>query len=163
MTCFPPARKFWSRFREERTRSVWCRFYAKSKISWASVCTLPISTISCGARSQQADSEYVAGLAADLGLPCTIERRDVRAYQKRKRLSLEEAAREVRYQFLARGSPEDRGSQGGSRSHSKRSGRDRLAAHSARGGDEGFERIAAPAGIESERSRFEPGTAIVRG
>jgi tRNA(Ile)-lysidine synthase len=48
-----------------------------------------------------ADAEYVADLAKKLGIPATIERREVRGYRKEKRLSLEEAAREVRYRFLA--------------------------------------------------------------
>jgi len=48
-----------------------------------------------------ADARYVADLAQRLGLPATMEQRDVKAYQRSKRLSLEEAAREVRYNFLA--------------------------------------------------------------
>ncbi len=48
-----------------------------------------------------ADAAYVAELAGNLGVPVTIEARDVRAYRVEKRLSLEEAAREVRYGFLA--------------------------------------------------------------
>jgi tRNA(Ile)-lysidine synthase len=48
-----------------------------------------------------ADAEYVSDLARKLGIPCTIEKRDVKGYQKEQRLSLEEAAREVRYRFLA--------------------------------------------------------------
>jgi tRNA(Ile)-lysidine synthase len=48
-----------------------------------------------------ADADYVAGLAHRLGVPATIERRDVGAYQDQRRLSLEEAAREVRYDYLA--------------------------------------------------------------
>ena len=47
------------------------------------------------------DARYVAGLAKRLGIPATIEKRDVRAYQKEHGISLEEAAREVRYKFLA--------------------------------------------------------------
>jgi tRNA(Ile)-lysidine synthase len=43
----------------------------------------------------------VLDLCHRLGLPVTVEQRDVRAYQKAHRLSLEEAAREVRYAFLA--------------------------------------------------------------
>lgn len=54
-----------------------------------------------GAESE-ADAAYVAGLAHRLGIPATIEERDVREYQARRHLSLEEAAREVRYDFLAR-------------------------------------------------------------
>jgi len=48
-----------------------------------------------------ADARYVAGLARRLAIPATIEQRDVKAYQTEHRLSLEEAAREVRYAFLA--------------------------------------------------------------
>ncbi|MFW6125969.1 MAG: tRNA lysidine(34) synthetase TilS [Chloroflexota bacterium] len=46
-----------------------------------------------------ADARYVEGLAGRLGIPALIEARDVRAYQQKHRLSLEEAARHVRYQF----------------------------------------------------------------
>jgi tRNA(Ile)-lysidine synthase len=53
-------------------------------------------------RDSDADAAYVAGLARRLGLPAAIESRDVKAYRKNYRLSLEEAAREVRYSFLAR-------------------------------------------------------------
>jgi len=49
-----------------------------------------------------ADAAYVAGLARRLGVPATIESEDVQLYRKERRLSLEEAAREVRYSFLAR-------------------------------------------------------------
>jgi tRNA(Ile)-lysidine synthase len=49
----------------------------------------------------EADSRYVAGLARRLGIPATIESRDVKAYRKKNRISLEEAARDVRYNFLA--------------------------------------------------------------
>jgi tRNA(Ile)-lysidine synthase len=48
-----------------------------------------------------ADADYVADLSRQLGIPATIEKRDVLGYQKQKHLSLEEAAREVRYRFLA--------------------------------------------------------------
>lgn len=51
--------------------------------------------------ASQADAEYVAGLAKRLGIPATVTSRDVKFYQKQHRLSLEEAAREVRYDFLA--------------------------------------------------------------
>ncbi len=52
-----------------------------------------------GAESE-ADAEYVYDLARKWNIPATIERRDVKGYQKEQRLSLEEAAREVRYSFL---------------------------------------------------------------
>jgi len=53
-----------------------------------------------GAESE-ADARYVADLACRLSIPASIERRDVMAYHARQRISLEEAAREVRYAFLA--------------------------------------------------------------
>ncbi|MGD9143339.1 MAG: tRNA lysidine(34) synthetase TilS [Dehalococcoidia bacterium] len=53
-----------------------------------------------GAESD-ADAEYVAELAGRIGIPATVESRDVTAYQKKNGLSPEEAAREVRYAFLA--------------------------------------------------------------
>jgi len=48
-----------------------------------------------------ADARYVAELARQLDIPATIDQRDVRGYQTKQRLSPEEAAREVRYTFLA--------------------------------------------------------------
>jgi tRNA(Ile)-lysidine synthase len=52
-----------------------------------------------GAESE-ADARFVSQLAQQLGIPATMEQRDVKAYQARQRISLEEAAREVRYAFL---------------------------------------------------------------
>ncbi len=52
-------------------------------------------------KDSEADAKYVAGLAKRLSLPATITSRDVKSYRKQHRLSLEEAAREVRYDFLA--------------------------------------------------------------
>lgn len=49
----------------------------------------------------EADARYVSALADRLGVPVTIAQRDVKGYQARHRISLEEAAREVRYTFLA--------------------------------------------------------------
>jgi len=53
-----------------------------------------------GAESE-ADAQYVSDLARRLDIPATIEQRDVKGYQARAHISLEEAAREVRYTFLA--------------------------------------------------------------
>ena len=47
------------------------------------------------------DARYVSRLAKRLGVAATIESRDVRDYQATHRLSLEDAARQVRYRFLA--------------------------------------------------------------
>lgn len=48
-----------------------------------------------------ADARYVAEFSGTLGIPVTVEKRDVEAYRKEHRLSLEEAAREVRYDFFS--------------------------------------------------------------
>ncbi len=47
------------------------------------------------------DAQYVSNLAQRLNISATIDRRDVKAYRAQQRTSLEEAAREVRYTFLA--------------------------------------------------------------
>ncbi len=49
----------------------------------------------------EADARYVSQLAQKFNLPVTIEKRDVKEYRVRESTSLEEAAREVRYAFLA--------------------------------------------------------------
>ena len=46
------------------------------------------------------DARFVAELAERWGLPCIVERRDVPAESRRRRATLEQAAREVRYEFL---------------------------------------------------------------
>jgi tRNA(Ile)-lysidine synthase len=48
-----------------------------------------------------ADAQYVLDLCHELAIPVTIEQVNVRKYQKENKLSLEEAAREVRYGFFA--------------------------------------------------------------
>jgi tRNA(Ile)-lysidine synthase len=45
------------------------------------------------------DAEFVSALAGKFSLPFYLEKKDVRAFQRRRRLSLEEAARQVRYAF----------------------------------------------------------------
>jgi len=52
-------------------------------------------------KSSTADAQYVLDLCHELGIPITIEQRDVRSYQKEHKISLEEAARDVRYSFFA--------------------------------------------------------------
>src|SRR5512147_1536859 len=48
----------------------------------------------------QADADFVRDIAQQWNLPCTIEARDVAAFARQQKLSLEEAARQVRYGFL---------------------------------------------------------------
>ena len=65
---------------------------------------LHVAHLDHGLRGEEsaADAAFVARLARDWGLPATVEAADVRAVQQVQRLSLEEAARYVRYAFLAR-------------------------------------------------------------
>jgi len=49
----------------------------------------------------EADALYVADLAKQVGVPITIDGQDVVAYRADRKCSLEEAARELRYDFLA--------------------------------------------------------------
>ena len=48
------------------------------------------------------DAEFVVSLCDRLGLACYSEKLDVQAYRRDKRLSLETAARQVRYSFFHR-------------------------------------------------------------
>jgi len=50
----------------------------------------------------EADAKYVSNLANSLGIPITIDRQDVAAYRIERNFSVEEAARELRYAFLAK-------------------------------------------------------------
>ena len=50
----------------------------------------------------EADAKYVSNLAGSLGIPITIDRQDVAAYRTERNYSIEEAARELRYGFLAK-------------------------------------------------------------
>jgi tRNA(Ile)-lysidine synthase len=50
----------------------------------------------------EADAAFVTRLAAEWGLPATVEARDVPALAKERKLAIEEAARQARYAFLGR-------------------------------------------------------------
>jgi tRNA(Ile)-lysidine synthase len=64
-------------------------------------CRLHVAHLDHGLRPESsADAEFVRELSERLGLPCTIERRDVAPYRGARKLSPEAAAREVRYAFL---------------------------------------------------------------
>ncbi len=66
--------------------------------------TLHVAHLNHQLRGTDADDDatFVAQLAADWDLPCTIVARHVRAYAERERLAIEEAARQMRYGFLAK-------------------------------------------------------------
>ena len=53
-------------------------------------------------KESDADAEYVCRLAGNIGIECTVEKVDVPEIQRTLRLSPEEAARLVRYEFLER-------------------------------------------------------------
>ncbi|MDA0988446.1 MAG: tRNA lysidine(34) synthetase TilS [Chloroflexi bacterium] len=53
-------------------------------------------------RESRADAQFVEETTSGLSLPVTIEQEDVASYRAGRHLSLEEAAREVRYTFLSR-------------------------------------------------------------
>jgi len=57
-----------------------------------------------GIRGESADmdEEFVRSLARDWNLPATVERTDVPALRRKLRMSEEEAARQIRYEFLYR-------------------------------------------------------------
>ena len=50
----------------------------------------------------EADAKYVANLAGKLDIPVTVGKRDVAVYKAERNCSMEEAARELRYDFLAK-------------------------------------------------------------
>ena len=63
---------------------------------------LHIAHLDHGLRGDEsgADASYVESVAAALGIPATIEKKDVAEWRKESKTSVEEAAREVRYHFL---------------------------------------------------------------
>jgi tRNA(Ile)-lysidine synthase len=73
-----------------------CRLRARYQLS------LHVAHLHHGMRGAEADAdaEYVRALAADWGLPHTIEQVDVPALARERRLAPEEAARRARYAFL---------------------------------------------------------------
>ena len=66
--------------------------------------TLGVAHLNHGLRRRESDreAEFVRHLAEGFKLPCFIEKEAVRQYQRLKKLSLEEAARESRYRFYLR-------------------------------------------------------------
>jgi tRNA(Ile)-lysidine synthase len=66
--------------------------------------SLHVAHMDHGLRGQESreDAQFVEEAAHQLDLPATLEQADVESYRVSHRLSLEEAAREVRYSFLSR-------------------------------------------------------------
>lgn len=63
-----------------------------------------VAHLNHGARGAESDADaaFVSALADEWGVPVTVERRDVPALARKHHLAFEEAARRVRYAFLAR-------------------------------------------------------------
>ncbi|MFC1894273.1 tRNA lysidine(34) synthetase TilS [Chloroflexota bacterium] len=80
-----------------------CLLHILSRLKVELSITLHLAHLNHQLRGAEADADarYVADTARQMGIPAIIEQRDVAAYQAQQRLSLEEAAREVRYNFLA--------------------------------------------------------------
>ncbi|MSQ14674.1 MAG: tRNA lysidine(34) synthetase TilS [Dehalococcoidia bacterium] len=64
---------------------------------------LTIAHLDHGLRGEDAemDASFVAQIATEMDVPSVIEKRDVRAFKESHKLSWEEAARILRYEFLA--------------------------------------------------------------
>ncbi|MBM4433377.1 MAG: tRNA lysidine(34) synthetase TilS, partial [Chloroflexi bacterium] len=80
-----------------------CLLYVLAKLQKELALKLHVAHLNHQLREEEsdADAEYVSSLARKLNIPATIEKRNVKAYRARHRLSLEGDAREVRYTFLA--------------------------------------------------------------
>jgi tRNA(Ile)-lysidine synthase len=81
-----------------------CLLHALRALSTHLACSLHAAHLHHGIRGQEADEDarFVAGICQEWGLACTIERADVPQLAREHKLSLEEAARQARYAFLAR-------------------------------------------------------------
>ncbi len=79
-----------------------CLLHLLSQIGEELGITLHAVHLNHGLRGKeaQADARYVAELAARLGVPLSVEKRDVLSFKKKHHSSVEEAAREVRYLFF---------------------------------------------------------------
>lgn len=69
--------------------------------------TLHVAHLNHGLRpDSDTDADFVARVASEWNVPCTVERVDVAAFAREKRLSIEEAGRLCRYTLFARLTPE---------------------------------------------------------
>jgi len=80
-----------------------CLLYALHRVKAVLPLQLHVAHLDHDLRPDSAeDARFVSQLALELGLRLSVEKGDVRGFQRRHRTTLEEAAREVRYAFLAR-------------------------------------------------------------
>ena len=80
-----------------------CLLHALKRLRRAYRMHLHVAHLNHGTRGRasHADAEFVEGIAADWKLPVTVEKRDVPILAEEHGLAFEEAARRVRYAFLA--------------------------------------------------------------
>jgi len=80
-----------------------CLLHALRHLAGGYDLTLHVAHLNHHIRGAEADADaaFVAALAAEWNLPCTIAARDVPALARRHKLAIEEAARQARYTFLA--------------------------------------------------------------
>jgi len=80
-----------------------CLLHVLRQLAPAYAARLHVAHLNHGLRGEASDQDaaYVASLAQAWGLPYTIERADVAAQAEQRHLSIEEAARQARYRFLA--------------------------------------------------------------
>jgi tRNA(Ile)-lysidine synthase len=79
-----------------------CLLHALCQLKQEYRLALHVAHLHHGLRGADADADagFVQVLAADWGLPCTLERADVHSLAREQHLSIEEAARRARYTFL---------------------------------------------------------------
>ena len=81
-----------------------CLLHALARLRGELGICLHVAHLDHGLRGAESGSEadFVRETAAEWGIAATVEHIDVAAYRSQHRLTLEEAARQVRYDFLAR-------------------------------------------------------------
>lgn len=81
-----------------------CMLHALCQLRQEYQWTLHVAHLHHGLRGSEADADaaFVRSIAVEWGLPCTTEQIDVPALAREQRIAFEEAARRVRYEFLAR-------------------------------------------------------------
>lgn len=80
-----------------------CLLYILNNLKSRLNISLHIAHLNHGLRARESDNDarFVTRLTKKLGLPVTVRREGVAEYKKYKKYSLEEAAREKRYEFFA--------------------------------------------------------------
>jgi len=80
-----------------------CLLHVLNRLQTQRGFSLHVAHLNHGLRGAEAaaDAEFVAALAGQWALPATVEERDVAGYARKRKIAIEEAAREVRYAFLA--------------------------------------------------------------